>query len=114
MTIHGDFRRGRRKVCGDFSAQLREFNGPHDHAYLLVEYPPEVAIAGPVNLLEGVPTRRLRSEFTGHVNQPFMHGHLWSPSFFAASCGGAPPSIIRQYIKQQRRPVTATSELTPP
>ncbi|PYD49406.1 IS200/IS605 family transposase, partial [Komagataeibacter saccharivorans] len=27
-----------------------------------------------------------------------------SPSYFAASCGGAPLSIIRQYIEQQRTP----------
>jgi putative transposase len=27
---------------------------------------------------------------------------LWSPSYFAASCGGAPISVIRQYIEQQR------------
>ncbi|MFV9190574.1 transposase, partial [Proteus mirabilis] len=26
---------------------------------------------------------------------------LWSPSYFAGSCGGAPISIIRQYIEQQ-------------
>jgi len=32
-----------------------------------------------------------------------MHGHFWSPSCFAASCGGAPLSIIEQYIEQQRR-----------
>jgi putative transposase len=31
-----------------------------------------------------------------------MNGHFWSPSYFAASCGGAPLSIIRQYIEQQR------------
>ncbi|HKE27311.1 MAG TPA: transposase, partial [Bryobacteraceae bacterium] len=28
----------------------------------------------------------------------------WSPSYFAASCGGAPISIIRQYIEQQKTP----------
>jgi len=27
------------------------------------------------------------------------------PSYFAASCGGAPLSIIWQYIEQQRHPV---------
>jgi len=26
---------------------------------------------------------------------------LWSPSYFASSCGGAPLSIVRQYIEQQ-------------
>ncbi|MBI6184983.1 IS200/IS605 family transposase, partial [Proteus mirabilis] len=27
-----------------------------------------------------------------------------SPSYFAESCGGAPISIIRQYIEQQETP----------
>ncbi|WP_420804413.1 transposase, partial [Yersinia ruckeri] len=29
-------------------------------------------------------------------------GVLWTPSYFASSCGGAPISIIRQYIEQQQ------------
>jgi REP element-mobilizing transposase RayT len=29
---------------------------------------------------------------------------LWSPSYFASSCGGAPISIVRQYIEQQQTP----------
>jgi putative transposase len=33
-----------------------------------------------------------------------MNGHFWSPSYFAASCGGAPLSIVRQYIEEQQRP----------
>jgi putative transposase len=31
-------------------------------------------------------------------------GVLWSPSYFASSCGGAPISIVRQYIEQQQTP----------
>jgi len=103
-----------RKVCGDFGADLREFNGEDDHVHLLVEYPPKVAVSALVNSLKGVSARKLRSEFTDRVNRAIMHGHFWSPSYFAASCGGAPLSIIRQYIEQQRHPVNATSGLTPP
>ncbi|WP_278976974.1 transposase, partial [Oligella urethralis] len=33
-----------------------------------------------------------------------QRSQLWSPSYFAGSCGGAPISIIRQYIEQQRTP----------
>ena len=33
-----------------------------------------------------------------------MHGHLWSPSYFAASAVGAPLAIIKHYIEQQKRP----------
>jgi REP-associated tyrosine transposase len=66
--------------------------------HLLVGYPPKLAVSALVNLLERISARRLRSEFTGRVNRHIMHGHLWSPSYFAASCGGAPLSIIRQCI----------------
>jgi putative transposase len=83
-----------RKVCGDFEADPREFNGEADHVHLLVFYPPKVSVSA----------RRLRSEYTGRVNRAQMNGHFWSPSYFAASCGGAPLSIIRQYIEQQQRP----------
>ncbi|MBL8999409.1 MAG: transposase, partial [Gemmatimonadetes bacterium] len=30
---------------------------------------------------------------------------LWSRSYFVASVGGAPLSVIKQYIEQQDRPV---------
>jgi putative transposase len=93
-----------RKVCGDFGAKLAEFNGEADHVHLLVEYPPKVAVSALVNSLKGVSARRLHAAFTGRVNQHIMHGHFWSPSYFAASCGGASLSIIRQYIEQQKRP----------
>jgi putative transposase len=29
---------------------------------------------------------------------------LWSPSYFAGSCGGAPIDIVKQYIEQQATP----------
>lgn len=29
--------------------------------------------------------------------------HLWSPSYFVVSCGGAPIEIVRPYIEDQRR-----------
>ncbi|MBT2402228.1 transposase, partial [Streptomyces sp. ISL-21] len=30
--------------------------------------------------------------------------HFWPPSYFAASCGGAPLSIVKEYIENQKRP----------
>ncbi|GLR92310.1 hypothetical protein GCM10007857_90360 [Bradyrhizobium iriomotense] len=29
---------------------------------------------------------------------------LWSPSYFAGSCGGAPLAIIAEYVQSQRQP----------
>ena len=94
-----------RKVCGGFGAELREFNGEDDHIHLLVGYPPKVAVSALVNSLKGVSARHLRSEFTGRVNRYTLHGHFWSPSYLAASCGDASLSIVRQYIEGQRHPV---------
>lgn len=89
-----------RDLCRQMGAELCEFNGEHDHVHLLVHHPPKLPVSTMVNRLKGVSAHYLRQEFTGRVNRHLMHGHLWSPSYFAASCGGAPLAII----KQQKRP----------
>jgi putative transposase len=90
-------------VCGDFEAELTQFNGEPDHVHLLVNYPPKVAVARLVNSLKGVSARRLRQE-RPDISRRYCRGGLWSASYFAASCGGAPISILRQYIESQRTP----------
>jgi len=95
------------KVCEDFEATLVEFNGEQDHVHLRVNYPPKVSISGLVNSLKGVSSRRLKQEFPdlkGCWSVRKSNGALWSPSYFAASVGGVPIEILRQYIEQQNRP----------
>lgn len=91
------------KVCADFESQLIEMDGEDDHVHLLVEYPPKVAVSNLVNSLKGVSSRLLRKE-RPDIEKRYWKGALWSPSYFAASCGGAPISIVRQYIEQQQTP----------
>lgn len=74
------------------------------HVHLLVHYPPKVALSKLVNSLKGVSSRRLRQEFEPHVRRHLWGGRFWSGSYFAASCGGAPLTIVKQYIRQQQRP----------
>jgi putative transposase len=62
-----------------------------------------VALSKLVNRLKGASSRVLRRE-RPELAQRCYKGVLWSPSYFAASCGGAPISIIRQYIEQQQTP----------
>ncbi|MFH8738197.1 transposase, partial [Streptomyces sp. NPDC017964] len=31
--------------------------------------------------------------------------HFWSGSYFAGSCGGAPLTVVKQYIENQQRPI---------
>lgn len=90
-------------VCEDFGAKLSEFNGEADHVHLLVNYPPKVAVSGLVNSLKGVSARRLRQD-RPDIAKRYWKGGLWSASYFAASCGGAPIEVLRQYIEQQQAP----------
>ena len=89
-----------QKVCLDFESSLEEFDGEKDHVHLLVNYPPKVSVSKLVNSLKGVSSRLLRKKFPA-LEKSYWKNVLWSPSYFAASCGGAPTSIIRQYIEQQ-------------
>ena len=91
-------------VCQDFSAELVEFDGEDDHVHLLVNYPPTVSVSALVNSLKGVSSRLVRKKNYPSVSKKLWGGALWSPSYFAGSCGGAPISIIRQYIEQQQTP----------
>jgi putative transposase len=92
-----------RDVCADFDAELHEFNGDTDHVHLLVHYPPKIALSRLVNSLKGVSARRLRQEFPGHIRKYLLGEHFWSPSYFAGSCGGAPLSVVKDYIENQKR-----------
>ncbi|MFI6454899.1 IS200/IS605 family transposase [Streptosporangium amethystogenes] len=92
------------EVCDRFGVRLVEFNGEHDQVHLLVCHPPKVALPTLVNSLKGVSARLLRKDCSAHVRKYLWGGRFWSPSYFAASCGGAPLSIIKEYIENQKRP----------
>jgi putative transposase len=92
------------KICMDFEAELMEIDGERDHVHLLVNYPPKVPVSALVNSLKGASSRVLRKERPDIAKRYYHKGVLWSPSYFAASCGGAPISIVRQYIEQQQTP----------
>jgi putative transposase len=93
-----------RAVCRDFDTDLIEFNGEDNHVHLLVNFPPKVALSKLVNSLKEVPSRRMRQEFPDLVRHYYRANRLWSASYFAGSVGGAPLTILRQYIEQQNRP----------
>lgn len=95
-------RESAQSVCVDSGADLVELNGEDDHVHLLVEYPPTIALSRLVNSLKGVSSRMLLAKGYPEVQAKLWGGHLWSPSYFAVSCGGAPLEIVRQYIEQQR------------
>jgi putative transposase len=51
-----------------------------------------------------VSSRRMRQEFPDLRRHSYRENRLWSGSYFAGSVGGAPLTVLRQYIEQQNRP----------
>ena len=60
----------------------------------------KLSISQIVSSLKGVSSRMLRKEFDLAPHKE----HLWSPSYFCVSCGGAPIAKIKQYIDGQQSP----------
>jgi putative transposase len=87
-----------------WGGRLIEVNGEPEHVHLLFTLPPKHAMADFVNALKTATSRRLRSEFADEVNRVYRKPVLWSRSYCVISCGGAPLSVIKQYIEQQERP----------
>ena len=97
------------RVCNDFGCKLVETNGEKDHVHLLLETLPHTTPSRLVNSLKGVSSRFLRQEFdfvelassVPELEKYYWKDGLWSPSYFIASCGGAPLDIVKKYIENQ-------------
>ena len=69
------------------------------HVHLLCEVGPQFGIHRLVRYMKGRSSRLLRQEF------PWLRSRLptlWTHSYFVSSVGGAPLSIIKQYIENQK------------
>lgn len=89
------------KVCETMDCALVACDGESDHIHMLVEYPPKHSVSVMVNALKGTSSRLLRAA-RRDIAKRYWKGALWSPSYFAASCGGAPLERVKQYVEAQR------------
>jgi putative transposase len=90
-----------RQVFAKMDCKLLACDGEADHFHLLVEYPPKIPVSVLVNAFKGTSSRVLR-KLRPDIARRYRHGVLWSPAYFAASAGGAPLAIIKQYVESQR------------
>lgn len=90
--------------CHGWGGALLEMNGEPDHIHLLISLPPNLDLSGFVNNLKTTTSRLIRKEFAAHLAPVYRKPVFWSRSYCIVSCGGAPLSVIRQYIDSQQRP----------
>ena len=70
-----------------------------DHVHLLIEVDPQFGIHKLVKNIKGYTSKILRQEFKElRTKIPT----LWTNSYFVSTVGGAPLSIIKQYIENQK------------
>ena len=90
-----------RRIFAKMDCNLLACDGEEDHLHLLVEYPPKLAVSVMVNAFKGTSSRMLRKERPWTAAR-YRQGVLWSPSYFAASTGGATLETVKKYVEQQR------------
>jgi putative transposase len=85
-----------------WGGELIECNGEADHVHLLISLSPTVQVSTFVNNLKTVSSRLIRKEFGRELSRWYRKPVFWSRSYCVISCGGAPLSVLRQYIEQQQ------------
>jgi putative transposase len=88
-----------KEVCDRRSADLIEMEVMPDHVHLLVQVDPQFGVHRLVKEIKGLSSRDLRQRFR------FLKSKLptlWTNSYFVATVGGAPLSVVKQYIEDQK------------
>ena len=88
-------------VCKKWDARLVEFGGEEDHIHLLLDMHPNVSLSRFVNNLKTVTSRLLRKDFSQYLARFYYKPVLWTRAYCIISEGGAPLSILSDYIKKQ-------------
>ena len=87
-----------RQVCDEHDAEIIGLEVMPDHVHLLVEVDPSFGIARLVKLMKGRSSRILRAELPHLRRLPT----LWTNSWFCSTVGGAPLSVVKRYVENQK------------
>lgn len=87
------------QVALDVQSEVEEMETDKDHVHLLISCDPQFGIHQVVKRMKGRSSKLLRDEFP-HLKSRIPS--LWTNSYFVATVGGAPLSVIKQYIKDQQ------------
>ncbi len=90
--------------CTDWGGELIEFNGEADHVHMLMALPPSLDLSKFVNNLKTTSSRLIRRDFSDQLSHVYRKPVFWSRSYCIISCGGAPLSVIKQYVEGQAAP----------
>lgn len=88
-----------REVADELRVVIVEMETDRDHIHILADVDPQFGVAAFVRKAKGRSSRLLREEFP-HLRTKLPS--LWTNSYFVTTVGGAPLSIVKQYIENQQ------------
>jgi len=86
-------------TCNRLRIDVIEMEIMPDHVHLLMEVDPQFGVNNAVKLIKGHTSKVLREEYP-HLKTKMPT--LWTNSYFVSTVGGAPISVIKQYIENQK------------
>jgi putative transposase len=90
--------------CKDWGGELLEFNGEADHVHILAALPPNLELSRFVNNVKTTSSRLIRRDFARELSRVYSKPAFWSRSYCIITCGGAPLSVLKQYVEPQAAP----------
>ena len=87
------------EICHELRIDVIEIETMPDHVHLLMEVDPQFGVHKAVKQIKGRTSRILRQEFSWLRSRL---PSLWTNSYFVSTVGGAPLSVINQYIENQK------------
>lgn len=85
-------------VAREKNATVEEIEVMPDHVHIVLECYPHI-VGKVIRDMKGRSSRLLRQEFS-HVKT--RTPSLWTRSYFIATAGGAPLSVIKKYVENQK------------
>ena len=86
-------------VADELHFEILEMEVMPDHVHMLLEVDPHFGIHKAIKRIKGRTSHDLRAEFPS-INKRIPT--LWTNSYFVSTVGGAPLSIVKQYIENQK------------
>ena len=87
-------------IAPNYKITLMEWQHDHDHIHTLFKAHPKTEISKFLNAYKSASSRLLKKEFP-EIRQKLWKEVFWSQSFCLITAGGAPLSVLKQYIESQ-------------
>ena len=93
-----------KKLCKTQDCELIECQadlGTKDHIHLLIDVAPKISLSKLCNILKTITSREIRKEFADFLKPYYWKPIFWKRGFGYTSAGGAPLTVLKQYIENQ-------------